>query len=149
MSKSLEKSDMGKIPIISMWQPWVWWVMLRWKTIETRTHKRFASLEGKTIGIHAALKWDDRAIEVAKEFLSSDQIKQTLEMLKIGGVMVGTVFVQRHRELWNSDSQDSLIDCKYTKRWGLVFRHVKVIEDVPMKGKQGIWYFDRQKDVLP
>lgn len=34
------------IKCISMWQPWAWWVMRGWKTIETRTHNRFKGLAG-------------------------------------------------------------------------------------------------------
>ena len=50
-----------ELTVISLWRPWCFWVMLGWKTIETRTHDRFANMMGKRIGIHAAQKWDDEA----------------------------------------------------------------------------------------
>lgn len=49
--------------VITLWQPWATWVVLGWKTIETRLHPRFASLAGQVIGIHAGLKFDDLAMD--------------------------------------------------------------------------------------
>lgn len=43
---------------ISLWQPHATWIAMKWKTIETRTHARFAGLVGQRVAIHAAKKYD-------------------------------------------------------------------------------------------
>lgn len=43
---------------ISLWQPHATWIALKWKTIETRDHDRFACLRGRRVAIHAAKKFD-------------------------------------------------------------------------------------------
>jgi hypothetical protein len=130
------------IPIISLWMPWANWVMLGWKTIETRLHRRFYSLAGKTIGIHASLRWDDGAIDAARPYLTEKQITQTLNFLRIGGAIIGTVYVPTVRELAAEDSARALIDCDAVKRHGLELMYRNPIEAIPCRGKQGIWYAD-------
>jgi hypothetical protein len=131
-----------KIPVITLWQPWGNWVDLGWKTIETRTHPRFAKLEGQTIGIHLGLKWDKDAIQLARRFLTAEQLFRTKEFLKIGGAIVATAFVKEHRLLNTKDSPFALIDCGHTTRWGLILENIKQIEAIPTKGRQGIWYYN-------
>lgn len=133
---------MSKIPIISLWNPWAIWVGLGWKPIETRTHERFASLVGKTIGIHAALKWDESAIESARPWLTNEQIFETNRMLRVGGAICWTAFVTAHRELNPLDNAKALIDCTHITRYGLFLADVKAIEIIPCRGKQGIWYHE-------
>lgn len=128
------------IPVISLWTPWANWVSLGWKTIETRTHRRFKNLVGKQIGIHASLHWDKNAIEAARAFLSTEQIIQTKEFLKVGGAVICTVYVSEFRELGPFDNQGSLIDCTHVTRYGLFLRDVQTIEAFPCKGRQGIWH---------
>lgn len=127
-------------PIISLWQPWAEWVALGWKTIETRTHQRFKGLVGKRIGIHVALKWDDSAIEVAGEYLGSVRRGMTAGFLRIGGAVICTAFVREHRKLGPLDNTRALIDCTHITRYGLILEDIQIIEAVPAKGKQGIWY---------
>lgn len=129
-----------KIPVISMWMPWAFWVSLEWKPIETRTHKRFAGLVGKRIGIHCSLKWDDAAIEAARNYMSLAQRIITNRMLKISGAIICTAFVKEFRKLTAADSQLALIDCGSVERHGLILEDVQTIEAIPCKGKQGIWY---------
>ena len=128
------------IPVITLWQPWASWVMLGWKTIETRTHARFASLRGKTIGIHASVRWDKDALELARPYLSTEQYVRSANFLKIGGAILGTCHVADFRPLLPQDAKHSLIECE-TKRFGLVLTDPTIIEAVPIKGKQGIWYW--------
>src|SRR5262249_8625581 len=127
---------------ISMWMPWANWVALKWKPIETRTHERFRGLVGKKIGIHAAVKWDNTAIEQARLYLIPEQIRQTRGMLRLGGGIICTAFVEAFRELTEADEWQALIECK-TKRYGLFLRDVTTIEYIPCRGRQGIWYVDR------
>jgi len=129
------------IPVITLWQPWASWIMAGWKTIETRTHSRFACLEGKTIGIHAGLKWDKEAAHLASQYISMGQVIDTADFVDIKGKLLGTVFVKQHRILKANDSQQALINCGETKRYGLILADIKVIEPICVRGKQGIWNY--------
>jgi hypothetical protein len=131
-----------RLPIITLWQPWAQWVALGWKTIETRKHKKFASLVGKRIGIHAALRWDDAALDLAGEFLTPAERSATTEFLRVGGAVICEAFVREHRELNTLDNRDALIDCMHITRYGLILKDVRIIEAIPQKGKQGIWYMN-------
>ena len=128
------------IPIISLWMPWANWVMLGWKTIETRLHRRFTGLAGKRIGIHAACKWDDKAFAAAKPYLTYDQYARSENFLRIGGAILGTVGTSAHRLLQSWDAKYALIECSSVQRYGLVLYDPQTIEAIPAKGKQGIWY---------
>jgi hypothetical protein len=133
----------SSIPIISLWMPWANWVMLGWKKIETRTHERFAGLAGKRIGIHATQKWDDTALEAAKNYLTYDQYEKSQNFLRIGGAILGTVGASAHRLMQPRDAQWALIECSTVKRYGLCLYAPRVIEAIPANGKQGIWYYGR------
>lgn len=130
-----------RIPVISMYGPWANWVGLGWKTIETRRHDRFRCLVGRRIGLHVALKWDEKALSLAAPYLTEDQVDQTLRMLKVGGAICWTASVANGRWLNSLDSREAMIDCG-VPRFGLILRDVQVIEGVPCKGRQGIWYHD-------
>lgn len=129
---------------ISLWQPWAQWVILGWKTIETRTHNRFASLVGKSIGIHAARKWDVSSIKLAERFLSKEQIKTTADFLSIGqdsGKILGTVDVTKSCLLSTEHEQAAMIECQ-TKRFGLFLENpLPMSPAVSIKGMQGIWKY--------
>jgi hypothetical protein len=124
--------------VITLWQPWASWVALGWKTIETRTHPRFACLVGQRIAIHAGLKWDDTALTAAKDFLTATQRGEVV-WGRERGVIICTAYVAAHRELDSSHSKAALIDCGGTRRWGLFLTDVQVVKAFPVKGKQGIW----------
>jgi hypothetical protein len=127
--------------IISLWRPWAEWVMLGWKPIETRLHTRFEKLVGKRIGIHAAKVWDRKAIDVARPYLTAEQIASTYEILRTqpAGVLLGTIFVEDFRLLEPSDSEAALIECE-TIRYGLILSApIKLHCPRPMRGHQGIW----------
>lgn len=130
--------------VITLWQPWATWVILGWKTIETRLHPRFASLEGQTIGIHAALKYDPDAYDLAKPYLDMAQRIFTKSIPPSArGVILGTVDVREHRLLSVKDSQKALIDCEHTKRYGLILENRKPFdEQILVRGKQRIWNID-------
>ena len=132
----------SRLPVISMWQPWAQWVMLGWKTIETRLHDKFKSLEGKTIGIHAAMKWDHNAIKQARLFLGRNQIFMSYNIKNLGGHIICTADVKEHRLLTYADSKKALIDCEDTQRFGLILKGIESIKFIPIKGKQGIWYHE-------
>lgn len=129
---------MNDMPIISLWRPWANWVQLEWKIIETRTHRRFAGLAGKRIGIHASLRWDLSAVAAATPYLTFEQ--RTKSLPNIGGAINCTAFVEDHRKLTAEDSRLALIDCESTERYGLILKDIKIIEPIACKGRQGIFY---------
>ena len=129
-----------RMPVISLWMPWANWVSLQWKPIETRLHKRFASLVGKRIGIHASCKWDGDAPELARKYLTEAQLLQTEGFLHIGGAIICTALVTEFRKLTSEDSAAALIDCGSVERYGLILEDVQIIEAIPCKGRQGIFY---------
>jgi len=102
-------------PVITLYQPWATWIMREWKTIETRTHNRFKSLNGKRILIHAGKKTDKSAL--SNSFLTKEQIAhRPLEM--INGYILGSAFVKEVKKLSIYHGVDALIECE-TDRWGL------------------------------
>lgn len=138
------KASFVTIPVISLWMPWANWIMLEWKKIETRTHRRFAGLAGKRIGIHASQKWDDSAIQRALPYLTGEQIDKTQNFLRIGGAIIGTIYVPKFGPLSPEHAWAALIECE-TKRYGLWLEKPQIIPAIPMRGKQGIWYADIPK----
>lgn len=138
---------MAKIPVISLWRPWADWVALGWKSIETRTHERFAKLQYSIIGIHATSYWDKTAISQAWRYLTAEQIAYTNSLQKesFGSKILCLVPVQRYYALDKTASKDALIDCDpaHVQRYGLVFgKPFRLNPIIPAKGKQGIWYID-------
>jgi hypothetical protein len=131
-----------KIPVITLWQPWASWIVLGLKTIETRTHPRFACLAGKRIYIHAGAKWDESALMLATPFLTPSQLLQTTNFYETRSAIIGSAIVSEFRELIGKDSKRACIDCTNTLRYGLILSDVKAIQNIPIKGKQGIWYYD-------
>jgi hypothetical protein len=127
-------------PIISLWMPWANWVMLGWKEVETRLHKRFYGLAGREIGIHATAKWDETAIDAARPYLTAWQLSQTMGFPRIGGAILGTAFCVHVRPCVSGDSRIALIDCATVQRHGLSLQRPNIIEAIPARGKQGIWY---------
>uniref|UniRef100_A0A6M3IGL4 ASCH domain-containing protein n=1 Tax=viral metagenome TaxID=1070528 RepID=A0A6M3IGL4_9ZZZZ len=131
-----------KVPCISLWQPWAWWIMKRWKPLETRKHARFHWLEGKTIGIHAAKKWDKYAMKLALPYLDMDQIMDThayFEHREHG--LLGTAEVKRFYQKLD-DQQGSVALCP-TGHWlsGLLLGSVKSFDKpIEIPGRQGVWY---------
>lgn len=127
--------------IITLNMPWANWVSLGWKPIETRTHERFKGLVGQRIGIHASLKWDAKAMELAAPYLTATQLAQSDEFLRLGGAIICTAFVEDFRKLNEADAPDALIECK-TTRYGLFLRDVARVEAIPCRGFQGIWNYE-------
>ena len=127
--------------VITLWQPWATWVVLGWKTIETRLHPRFGSVAGEVMGIHAGLRFEDLAMDLARQYLLEAQIVLANWIPPRGGALIGTVRVLEHRILTGEDSRSALIDCGNTTRYGLILADPKSIPGIPMKGKQGIWTY--------
>jgi hypothetical protein len=131
--------------VITLWQPWATFIRLGWKTIETRTHKRFFTLLNQTIGIHAGNKWDYDWKELAGDYLDSTQIHYIENVIKFGrGEILCTAKVYKVGYLTLEHSQPALIDCgfSYLERTGLFLKDItKLNPPIAAKGHQGIWEY--------
>jgi len=126
-------------PVITLYQPWATWIMRGWKTIETRTHERFACLNGKTILIHAGKLTDVNAVN--NPYLTEDQILLNPDEM-VNGYILGSAYVADYSKLLTFNSKDALIEC-ITTRYGLFLDQIDRWETpIPEKGEMGIWYFD-------
>lgn len=135
---------MNPLPAITLYQPWATWIMRGWKPIETRTHKRFACLNNRTILIHAGMKTDHSDYVINNPYLTKEQLEVSGPENMINGYILGTARVIDFRELNQHDSEYALIDCSgRTTRFGLYLRDItKFDSPIPVKGGMGIWYFD-------
>lgn len=138
------------LPVITLYQPWATWIMRGWKTIETRTHSRFACLSHKKVLIHAGMTTDPQAIK--NPYLSKDQLLLNPDEM-VNGFILGSVYVDATGWLCGDpyENMSALIDTN--GRYGLFLEDVqKFNEPIPEKGEMGIWYFDlgnRQKVKKP
>ena len=129
-------------PVITLYQPWATWIMKEWKTIETRTHDRFASLIHRTVLIHAGLR-TERFIN--NPFLTEEQMFIDSKEL-VNGAILGSVYVYACGWLCgdNYENKSALIEC--TDRYGLFLEDIKKFDSpIFCKGSMGIWYFDTDK----
>lgn len=127
------------LPVITLYQPWATWIMRGWKTIETRTHNRFACLDKKTILIHAGQKTDAAAIN--NPYLTKEQLLYKPDEV-INGYILGSSYALHLGCLDPDDGANALIECE-TLRYGLLMENVDVFkEPIPVKGEMGIWYFN-------
>lgn len=138
---SLFENVPEETPIITMWRPWANWVALGWKSIESRTHRKLASLAGRRIGILAGAKWDDEALVLARPYLDDWKLEETgLWKRKVESMVLCTAFVRAHRRLVPDDEREALIECT-TERFGLILEDVEILSPfVEMKGAQAIRY---------
>lgn len=144
-----------RFPVISCWQPWASWIIAGWKPIETRTHNRFWSLKGRTILIHAAQTWDHRAIAMARDHLSREQLDQAqLLMVPLHAPtpccqIIGSVDVIEHRRLTADDSAGALCWCGDGDLFGLFLATPRPLKDpIRINGRQGIWYADVEEELF-
>lgn len=126
-------------PVITLYQPWATWIMRGWKTVETRTHNRFKSLDGKTILIHAGQKTDATAIN--NPYLTKEQLLHEPNEM-VNGFILGSAYSLYLGCLDPADCVNALIECE-TLRYGLLLENINVFKvPVPVKGEMGIWYFN-------
>jgi hypothetical protein len=141
-----------KLRCITLHQPWAQWVALGWKTIETRTHARFAGLVDERIGICAAQKWDDSALRAARPFLTAQKLAATRAFRRHqSGALLCTVVVDGADWLARSGGRKALIECHTTRRFGLFLRDVRAIGvggAIPVRGQQGIFSVELPKGLL-
>lgn len=130
------------LPVITLYQPWATWIMRGWKTIETRTHNRFAGLMGKHILIHAGQTTDGSAIN--NPYLTKEQLLLNPDEV-INGYILGSAFVRAFGKLSSIHSEKALIECD-TLRFGLYLTDVQKLESpIKEQGSMGIWYYDMDR----
>lgn len=133
------------IPVITLKQPWASWVMEGLKLKESRIHKNFKTLEGKTFGIHSAMTYDLSDYVLKNPYLTQEEINASLSYPT--GVILGTVHCDKFSQLCaGSDEYQALIECRSIKRYGLNLINPKKFEkSIPCPGELAIWYYDLDK----
>ena len=131
-----------RMPVIQLWQPWASWVMEGWKTIETRTHNNFVWMLNYKVAVHACGKWHKEAIEIARPYLTNEQIRKTEEFKSIRKKIIGTAIVEKYSRLNSEHSKRALIECENTKRYGLFLKDITKIEPIKFIGAQRQLYID-------
>jgi hypothetical protein len=128
-------------PAITIHQPWASWIAWGLKTMETRTHNRFASLKGQRIAIHAGKAWDDEAIFEAVAHASAKSLFQDYTCREDfpAGAIVCLATVDKIWTLCSADSQAALCRCDRSMT-GLILADVEPLaEPFKVRGHQGIW----------
>ena len=142
------------LPTITLYQPYAYFVIKGWKTIETRLHDRFKNLLGKRVAIHSAKKKIDYWNDISKnKYLTFEQMHEALDAIDSykydakymeRGYILGTATVEATGWLNKTAtiySKQALIDCQSTDRFGLWLTQVQPFaKPIEAKGKQGIWY---------
>lgn len=128
-------------PVITLHQPWATWVTRSWKTIETRTHRRFAGLAGKKILIHAGLGIDSGDAVIKNPYLTKSQIIYNPDEV-ISGFILCVAQVSKFSLLNDSHSKAALIDCGNTQRYGLFLENIERLPPIQVSGERGVWYFN-------
>jgi hypothetical protein len=129
---------------ITLHMPWAYWVLMGWKTVESRTHQRFACLKGRSIGIHASLSWDPKAMRLAKDYLTSERLQATrsINPEKYYGRILCMAECYGFNLLDGADAPLAMLETK-TKRWGNYLTLVKPFQPfIKARGYQGIWNYD-------
>lgn len=142
-----EHPSESKIPVITLYQPWATWIMRGWKTIETRTHSRFASLVHRTVLIHAGQKTDDSDFAIRNPYLTPEQIRHEPNEM-INGAILGSVYVDAVGWLCGDYCENSAALIESTNRYGLFLKDIKKFPTpIYVKGSMGIWYFDVERSI--
>lgn len=137
-----------RYPAITIHQPWASWISWRLKSIETRTHNRFASLKGQRIAIHAGKAWDRDAETMARR-ATGEHLCNRFYRPDLGvtgwrggyfppGVVMCLATVEDIRTLAAEDSSAAL--CAARGLTGLILADVEPLaEPFKVRGRQGIW----------
>lgn len=138
---------------ITLWQPWASLIALRVKTIETRTHARFACLAGQKIAIHAGRTWDpnaERAVYLALDGALPACLGRTLDasVARLADYRAWPVscVVARARVVearWLRESDSRAACCQADGLYGLVLDDIApFMPPILCSGHQGVWEWD-------
>lgn len=133
---------MTTYPAITIMQPWATWIALGLKTVETRSHKRFARLVGKRIAIHAGKKFDTDGYSTGIA-LMTPQHRARLDSSPLPytdlyrhSAVIALATVEAFSPARGLDDR-ALRYCG--SMWGLWLVDVEPIGPYPVRGHQGIW----------
>lgn len=140
---------------ITLHQPWATFIVMGWKTIETRTHQRFKSLADQRIAIHAAKKRidTDALVNPFRPYMDPLQCLNLWEFVNIcRGKIICTATVTEarwapnvdfvERKEWNKKAM-----CETAGMFCLFLEDVKpIVNKIPFRGRQGI--FDMPDDLI-
>jgi len=144
------------MPAITLHQPWASLIADKHKTVEVRSHRGFACLIGKRIGIHAARRVDWAAWaavlrcgnEAAADCLrwAGDWATRGITTRECGcammplGAIVCTAFVRAFAPMPPGYCREALCDAA-PGDYGLLLEEVRALTPpVPARGRQGVWY---------
>ena len=129
------------MPAITLHRPWPELIARGLKRVETRTHSRFAGLDGRRVAIHAGKAWDADALEYAAEWLGDEEPLAGIAPETCPPGVVCTAEVAEHRRIRPGDSAACLFEVEPADRlYGLFLADVYRLPDrAPAKGAQGVW----------
>jgi len=130
---------------ISLWQPWAAWIALGWKSIETRTHGRFAQLKGERIAIHAAKKFD-KDCTIIPRWLIDDRAERTyigraVEMInEYQGSVICTALVDDVGWVrFPNKDWDRRACCSVNGMFCLFLKDIQLVWPIKVRGRQAIF----------
>lgn len=126
---------------ITLHQPWASMIAWGWKTIETRTHRRFRGLCGSRIAIHAGATWDAEARNIARPYLSLAQ-REMLDRKPAAlprKAIVATAVVCAVRAMQWADRLTALCPVEMGRVSYILRRIRRVDPPIACPGHQGIW----------
>ena len=137
------------MPALTIWSPFGSMIAAGVKTIETRTHNRYSSLQGQRIAIHQGKKQvpTDRVFTAARAVGASRAatwlMYHSSECPR--GHVIATAFVPTARAL-DGSIDDNVAACFETEGlYGLILTDIRQLEvPVKVKGQQGVWQWDQQ-----
>ena len=135
------------MPAITIWAPWGSLIAHGFKSIETRSHDRFRSLQGHRIAIHQARRCANlREVLRVTRHVGASRAAGWLVSNSIGcptGAVVATAFVASVRWLDGSIEDNIAACCVTDGTFGLELDKVCAL-DIPVytRGHQGIWEWD-------
>ena len=134
---------------ITVKQPWATMIARGLKTIETRTHSRFANLKGDRIAIHAGRSWD-----VNWDLKSCGLDGTWMRRLRdrechTFGAVIATAEVAKAEWIpGRGETDDMLARCPTYKMFGLYLTRVVSIPDVACRGNVGAWSLPKEVDQI-
>ena len=131
-----------KLDAITLYQPWAQLILAGYKTIETRTHSKFARLKGRRIAIHAGRTFDIHSGEMTRPYLMefTTLMRVVTEARLNMGVLLCTATVYDTGWLDACHSGAALCDCSGRDRYGLFLCDVQpIVPTIPWRGSQGIF----------
>lgn len=134
---------------ITLHEPWASFIMWGWKTIETRTHRRYRKYLGETIAIHASKIFDDSGIYFS--YMTPEQKMFFIRKQKEGhfkessGKIICLADVIGFGKIFPGQSKAAMIYCDRWEniRYGLHLVNIRSLEKfVPAKGHQFPWNYE-------